>query len=246
MLQFWPRGLLLALAGLACGPVLAATLRVLVSDALPAPQLLVSNGRVAGGLVWDMSQQIAAEGGDRVEFVLLPRKRLERTLESGDFELACMLNPAWFKPGMPLRWSPPLIAMQNVLAIAPGKPNPQYLSELYGQIFSTVRGYQYPTLEQLFAAGLIQREDAPSEELMLRKLSKGRTAYGVINQLSLRWYNRRQPPELHLGEGLVLANASVSCATPSAHPRAAELHRRILRLQGSGYFEALRQRYLAR
>ncbi|WP_028452021.1 substrate-binding periplasmic protein [Chitinilyticum aquatile] len=237
--------LLLLLLILCGGRAEAATLRVLVSDALPQPQLITANGVIQAGMVWEMSQQIAAQGADRIEYVLLPRKRLELELEEGHFDLACMLNPAWFKPGLHLRWSPPLIAMRNVLVIGPGQPRPEYLSELYGEKLATVRGYHYPTLEQLFASGLLLREDAPTEETLLRKLSEGRGAYGVINQLSLSWYNRQQPEGKRLQAGLVLANASVSCVTPSAGPRSVELHARILHLLGAGFFSEMQRRYLA-
>jgi len=74
-----------------------------------------------------------------------------------------------------------------------------------------VLGYSYPTLQPLFDADRLWREDARNQEQVLDKLLAGRYRYAVSNQWTLDWFNQRLLPDQQLRGVTVLQEQKVGC-----------------------------------
>ena len=77
-------------------------------------------------------------------------------------------------------------------------------AEFTAQSIGTVLGYSYPTLQPLFDASQLLRDDARNQEQVLEKLQAGRNRYAVSNQWTLDWFNQRLLPEQQLQSVAVL------------------------------------------
>jgi polar amino acid transport system substrate-binding protein len=84
-------------------------------------------------------------------------------------------------------------------------------ASLSRQSIGTVLGYSYPTLQPLFEAKQLQRDDARNQEQVLEKLQAGRNRYAVSNQWTLDWFNQRLLPGRQLQGVAVLQEQSVGC-----------------------------------
>lgn len=199
----WARrlvGLALAVGGL--GPAQAAPddleprLRFIVGEDWAPPYLELRGGRPVGGLAFDLMESVAAAAGARPDYLMLPPKRTQAALHAGEADLMCMMSPKWLaQPLAAGRVGPPMVVLEDVLAVAPGTGDgkPLDLSAQRGLRVGTVLGYRYQELGPLFEAGQLTREDAGSQQGVLDKLARGRTEVAVVDRLVLAQYNRGRP-----------------------------------------------------
>ncbi len=171
----------------------ARPLRFALGQSWGAPFLERSGSRVLGGILPDLMTAIAAELGTTPVFELLPPARVEAALADGSVDLQCLLAPAWW-PDAPshLHWSVPVLVLRDVLVAAPdGPPTAAAFDQGSAWALGTVRGYHYPTLAGRIATGQLVRDDALDQWAVLEKLSRSRTPVGVVNEWTLKAYNRR-------------------------------------------------------
>lgn len=189
-----------AAGGIVPWPSVAQTrpLRFALGQSWGAPFLERSGSRVLGGLLPDLMTAIAAEMGTTPVFELLPPARVEAALADGSVDLQCLLAPSWWpNPPSYLHWSVPVLVLRDVLVTGPDGPPTAAAFEQGGPwTLGGVKSYVYPTLAGRIAAGQLVRDDALDQWSVLEKLSRGRTAVGVVNEWTLRAYNRRSgnPP----------------------------------------------------
>jgi polar amino acid transport system substrate-binding protein len=173
----WPALLLLGVAAAAVGPAQARedTLRVSVNEANGRPYALYDQrGVLAGGLARDIIGELAQGLGLRVEYLKLPRARVEAWLHADRIDAACFLAPAWVNEPQALRWSPVLFHIRQVIVSPPGAPPVAAPQVLFGKRLGTLLNYSYPELQPYFADGRIRRADAPSFASNIAKLARGR------------------------------------------------------------------------
>ncbi|MNE58798.1 Bacterial extracellular solute-binding protein, family 3 [compost metagenome] len=84
-------------------------------------------------------------------------------------------------------------------------------ADLPHQSIGTVLSYNYPTLQPLFDANQLRRDDARNQEQVLQKLQAGRNHYAVSNQWTLDWFNQRLLPQQQLKHVAVLEQQSFGC-----------------------------------
>jgi len=115
------------------------------------------------------------------------------------------------------------------------------------QSIGTVHGYSYPTLQPLFDAGRLLREDARNQEQVLEKLMAGRYRYAVSNQWTLDWFNQRLLPERQLQGVAVLQVQSVGCYVRN-DPKVPvqRILRTLLRMKMSGEIDDIIQLYVGK
>ncbi len=176
----------------------ARPLRFALGQSWGAPFLERSGSRVLGGILPDLMTAIAAELGTTPQFELLPPPRVEAALDDGSVDLQCLLAPSWW-PNTPshLHWSVPVLVLRDVLVTGPdGPPTAAAFEQKSPWALGAVRGYLYPTLAGRIAAGELVRDDALDQWAVLEKLARGRTAVGVVNEWTLKAFNRRSgnPP----------------------------------------------------
>lgn len=238
------------LIALTCGawavPGFGADLRF-VQDMSTSPPFIEfvrgPEGRVTvtGGLLVELSRQLAAELGREATFMPMPRKRLEPALQAGDADLLCYIDPAWLSEPERLDWTGVFLRNENVLVARTGQSLPSQLEDLRQARIGTVAGYIYPEFQGRLGQDGLQRDDAPNDATNLRKLVAGRVDYVVTHRLYLD-HMLRVRPELReaIGGRLEIRRFEARCAVSRrASVSAAELDAAIERLQRSGRWAAI-------
>jgi len=120
----------------------------------------------------------------RLELQTLPRKRLELTLESRDFDGAALfLSPEFLtrEAADGGKWSVPVMVDENVL-VSVRPLEIATLRDLSGLRLGGIGGHIYRLLAPLLDSGAIQREDAPDHVANLKKLCLGRVDFLVMSR----------------------------------------------------------------
>lgn len=240
-----PAGLRWALA-LACGvaAAVAAAPAAPVAASLPAQPLvvLVDTGTempmaafvddaLVDGIHKDLGMALAQKMGRKAQFLILPRKRIERALEAGQADIICMYVPDWL-PGR-FQWSQPFFPMNEVVVTPTTAPRPRTLADLSGQRIATVLGYFHPEMEQALGAGFV-RDDGPSSYANLRKLAVGRMNHALISQITFD-YQQKTMSRLSVHPPLVVKTYQAQCAVAEhGHVGLAEVNRAIAQLVKDG------------
>lgn len=155
----------------------------------------VVNALQRTGLNYDLLTALQLELGPGWTLKLqnLPRPALNQRLAQGLPTVVLWANPAWFKPpAQGYLWTPALFSDREVfVSHYQGSRKIGQLAELQGQRVGTVRGYQYPGLEQLFASGQVRRVDSDSDPDNLAALLEQEIDYLVITRSSFLFFGRQ-------------------------------------------------------
>jgi polar amino acid transport system substrate-binding protein len=206
----------LALGGLLLislnGAAAEAPLRFVVPDSWAMPMVQLEKGRPTQGILYDVMLSLATQVGVPAEFHVLPRGRVQNAMENGEVDVRCYVAQSWLpNQSGDYIWSIPLWTQPDVLISRPAPLTSVIAANLPRQSIGTVLGYSYPTLQPLFDANRLHRDDARNQEQVLEKLQAGRNRYAVSNQWSLDWFNQRLLPELQLQSVAVLQEQNVGC-----------------------------------
>lgn len=164
-------------------------LRVAVSRSISPPFVVWRDQHASAGIDVEIAQELAVALKTRVEWLALPRLRIESALLSGEADIACNLSPLQNSRPDGLPQSPPLFELQDMLSAHPSAAGVDTLEQLpQGAVIGTLQAQAYPALEALFQQGRVKRDDALDEERMLRKLAKDRHPYGVSSRQTLSWF----------------------------------------------------------
>lgn len=208
------------------------------------PFLLQQEGQPPAGLLVELMEQIAQQAGAQARFIPLPPRRVEAALDAGQVDMHCFLSPAWMpEPANSPRWSVALLQLDDVLVGPPGaRLPPQGLPN--GETVGVVAGYSYPALAGRFDAGVLKRDEAPSQQHALEKVLHGRTRYALTNRQALDWFNRQHPPAQHLVLLQVVDSAPVHCllARQTSLP-APQLLAAVAKAVRSSQWRSILQRY---
>ncbi|WP_213997139.1 transporter substrate-binding domain-containing protein [Arsukibacterium sp.] len=179
--------LLIGLASFTAAASERGALRAVVSDSNTPPYAIFDDsGRLSAGLSKDILDALALVSQLDIQYLDLPRARIESWLESGQADIACFLNPDWVAEPSQYFWSPPLFATQQLFIRRADSPPINALPDLAGKRVGTTRGFTYPELEQVFALGDVIRDDAHSLQSNLKRLEQGRL--DVVMSVDLSYY----------------------------------------------------------
>jgi polar amino acid transport system substrate-binding protein len=204
----WGALLLISLDGAAAD----APLRFVVPDSWAMPMVQVEQGRPTQGILYDLMLSLATQVGVPAQFQVLPRGRVQSAMEHGEVDVRCYVAQSWL-PNLSgdYIWSIPLFTQPDLLIGRPASTASVIAANLPQQSIGTVLGYSYPTLQPLFDAGRLHRDDARNQEQVLEKLHAGRNRYAISNQWTLDWFNQRLLPERQLQPVAVLQEQSLGC-----------------------------------
>ncbi|WP_460146960.1 substrate-binding periplasmic protein [Pseudomonas sp. S2_A02] len=190
-----------------------APLRFVVSDSWAMPMVQIERGRPTQGILHDMMLSLATQVGVPAEFHILPRARVQNAMEHGEVDVRCYISTSWLPPNQSGNyiWSVPLLVQRDLLIGRRGSPDSVNPADLPHQSIGTVRGYSYPTLQSLFDADQLHRDDARNQEQVLEKLLVGRYRYAVTNQWTLDWFNQRLLPDQQLQSVALVHEQTVGC-----------------------------------
>lgn len=187
-------------------------LRFVVADSWAMPMVQIEHGRPTQGILHDIMLSLATQVGVPAEFHVLPRARVQNAMEHGEVDVRCYAAQSWLpNQSGDYIWSLPLLFQRDLLISRDNQPLHIDPARLPRQSIGTVLGYTYPTLQPLFDADHLQRNDARNQEQVLEKLLAGRYRYAVSNQWTLDWFNQRLLPEQQLRGVAVLQEQHVGC-----------------------------------
>jgi polar amino acid transport system substrate-binding protein len=189
-----------------------APLRFVVPDSWAMPMVQLDRGHPTQGILHDVMVSLATQVGVPAEFHVLPRTRVQNAMEHGEVDIRCYAAQSW-QPNQSgdYIWSIPLWFQRDMLISRQDSLPSVVPANLPRQSVGTVLGYTYPTLQPLFDADQLHREDARNQEQVLEKLLAGRYRYAVSNQWTLDWFNQRLLPGQQLQGVAVLQEQSVGC-----------------------------------
>jgi len=187
-------------------------LRFVVADSWAMPMVQIEYGRPTQGILHDIMLSLATQVGVPAEFHVLPRARVQNAMEHGEVDVRCYAAQSWLpNQSGDYIWSLPLLFQRDLLISRDDQPLHVDPARLPRQSIGTVLGYTYPTLQPLFDADHLQRDDARNQEQVLEKLLAGRYRYAVSNQWTLDWFNQRLLPTQQLQGVAVLQEQHVGC-----------------------------------
>lgn len=205
---------------IACALMLAALhcqaqpepLRFSIADSWAMPMVQIENDQPTHGIMFDMMLSLARHVGQPAEFHVLARARLQSALLHGEVDIRCFVAQSWVADTAgDYIWSLPFIEQRDVLVSQRKMMRPVNPHTLTHQPIGTVLNYIYPSLQPLFDAGQLQRDDARSQEQVLQMLRAGRFNYAVSNQWTLDWFNQHLKPEQQLQTVAVLQEQTLGC-----------------------------------
>ncbi|VVP87328.1 hypothetical protein PS918_02877 [Pseudomonas fluorescens] len=189
-----------------------APLRFVVPDSWAMPMVQLENGQPTQGILYDVMLSLATQVGAPAQFHVLPRGRVQSAMEHGEVDIRCYAAQSWLpNQSGDYLWSIPLFTQPDLLISRPAPQTSVIPASLSRQSIGTVLGYSYPTLQPLFDANQLHRDDARNQEQVLEKLLAGRNHYAVSNQWTLDWFNQRLLPGRQLQGVAVLQEQSVGC-----------------------------------
>ncbi|MCA4961993.1 substrate-binding periplasmic protein [Pseudomonas sp. Y24-6] len=230
------------------GTAAEAPLRFVVPDSWTMPMVQFEHGRPTQGILYDVMLSLATQVGVPAEFHVLPRARVQSAMEHGEIDVRCYAAQSWLpNQSGDYIWSIPLWVQPDVLLSRPDPLTSADPAHLTRQSIGTVRGYIYPTLQPLFDADKLDREDARNQEQVLEKLLAGRYRYAVSNQWTMDWFNQRLLPEQQLQSVAVLQEQRVGCYVRN-DPKVPvqRILRTLLRMKMSGEIDDIIRLYIGK
>ena len=220
-------------------------LRFAVADSWAMPMVQIERGRPTQGILYDMMLSLATQVGVPAQFHVLPRARVQNAMEHGEVDVRCYAAQSWL-PNLSgdYIWSLPLFFQRDLLISRQGSPVQSDPAHLPRQSIGTVLGYSYPTLQPIFDADRLWREDARNQEQVLDKLLAGRYRYAVSNQWTLDWFNQRLLPGQQLQAVAVLQEQKVGCYVRNdPNVPVQRILRTLLRMKMSGEIDDIIRLY---
>ncbi|MDX1677462.1 transporter substrate-binding domain-containing protein [Arsukibacterium sp.] len=197
-------------------------LRAVVSDSNTPPYAIFDeSGALSAGLSKDILDALSQVSQLNIQYLDLPRARIESWLETGQADIACFLNPDWVAEPSLYLWSPPLFATQQLFIRRADSPPIKGLADLAGKRVGTTRGFTYPELEQVFALGDVIRDDANSLQRNLKRLEQGRLDVVMSVDLSYYFFINNGGPGHFNADPIWSTPPSVYCAISRFHPELA-------------------------
>ena len=222
-------------------------LRFAIADSWAMPMVRHENGQPTEGILFDVMQSLALQIGYPAQFQVLARARVQSAMDHGEVDVRCFVTPAWVGPNADqYLWSEPLLAQRDVLVGTRQRPAPVNLQTLERQSVGTVLSYTYPSLQPLFDAGRLQRDDARSQEQVLQMLIIGRFNYAVSNQWAVDWINKDLEPADQLHDVALVQEQKLGCMVRNdPHLPTEKILSTLSAMRQSGEIERIISRYTA-
>ena len=206
----------------------------------PVPMGIYQGDVLAGGIVKDLGDAIAARLNTTAIFVPVSRKRVDEQLGSGTVDAICNALPDWY--GVKLNWSAPLISNANLVMMRGGATAVSRFGQLRGRTIGGVHGYVYPDLDVL-VGGNYARDDAPTVANSIWKLKAGRVDYAIVDQITLDW-EMKKDGELRSFPTLLVRRYQSQCGfSPASKIPFARFTRAIDGLIKDGTIDRIMARY---
>lgn len=125
--------------------------------------------------------------------VTLPRQRLDDAAEAGEIDVRCYSRPEWTRSPDSYFWSDPIMTHRNLLIGRKGAEQVRSIADLAGRSIATVLGFRYVRLDQFMQSAQVTRHVVPTERNVALMVALGRSEYGFISALTLKYLRPREP-----------------------------------------------------
>lgn len=194
-------------------------IRAVVSESNTPPYAIFNAEQmVEAGISKDILDELATALDKPIQYLNLPRSRVEPWLIEGKADIACFLNPDWVSEPAALDWSEALFTTQQLLVRRPESAPISAIQHLAGKRVGTTRGFTYPELEQVFALGDVIRDDAHSLQSNLARLKQGRLDVVMTVDLSFHYYLETTGEKDFVADPLWSEPPAVYCAISKTQP----------------------------
>lgn len=227
----------------------AGTLRIGVTDTDAPPIALVSaDGQtLKGGLSKELGEALAAEMGLKPQFVLLARKRVETSVESGQINVICNSNPEWFGNAARLGWSHEMYPQIERAISLRNSPDIRQTDDMAGMRIGTIKGYSYPTLEHLWNGNThTRRVEELRLELLLKGLHKGLIDVTVNSELEyVQWAkaNSQEAKEFKVSPAIITRMPTMCAISPRSPYSVEKFNQAIDSMHRNGKLKAILRNY---
>lgn len=222
------------------------SLQISVADSDGPPIAFLADNRLTGGLSKEIGEALAHELGTNVEFIVVPRKRIEPLIEAGKAQITCNANPKWYKHPQRLQWTKEIYPQVERLISLKPLPDIHYVNELTGKKISTIRGYTYPALAYLWLNHRASHLPESRLELMIRAIQRRLADVAVVSELEFAYWAKNHPidaQQLKLHPITVTSIPTMCAVSQHSSITVAQLNQAIDRLHHSGQLKAILKRY---
>ena len=155
-------------------------------DGFP-PYIILGQGKQVSGIIVDVLREAAARQGYQLVATEAPKKRVEPMILSNKLDAAPRAIE-WGGNSHQFLFTDSIVRVRDLVFSRKDAPlRYQSPDDLRGKRLGTHLGYNYPVLTPYFDAKEIVREDARTEESMLRMLQVKRTDAVVMNEMVALW-----------------------------------------------------------
>jgi len=230
-------------------PIAAASqglLKIGIADSDGPPIAYISHGALQAGLSKDIGNLLANKLGLSADFIVLARKRIEPSLELGRVDIVCNANPDWYGDAAQLKWTPEIYPQIERVATLNTTIEIRQIDDLQGRHIATIQGYNYPTLESMWANGKATRSEEDRLDLMMKSLTDRLTDSAIVSELEFAEWARVHPElarriKIH---PMVVTSVPTMCAvSPLTNIPFTTLDKTIDELRQNGAFRALLNHY---
>ncbi len=213
-------------------------IRAVVSESNTAPYAFFSvDGKLSGGISKHLLDEVASRMRGQIEYLDVPRARVEPWLSQGKADVACFLSPEWVADAAKFDWTGPLFYTQQLIIRRQDAPPIRSIMDLYRKRVGTNHGFRYPELDAAFKSEQLIRDDAHSLVSNLQRLAQGRLDAVMTVDLTYSDVMKTQRFDTNFAADPLWAEPSaVFCAISQSSAYRMQLLQNFSRLTGEGFF----------
>lgn len=213
-------------------------LRIGVSDSDSPPIVVIQGSQLMAGLSRDLGLALGKAMGVPVEFVVVSRKRVEPSIETGLVDIICNSNPAWYSNPAKVGWTREFYPqIERVMSLKNNPRSIDSVDDMSGMRIGVITGYYYSAIDPLWQGKQAIRVDQQRLALLIRALQSNLVDVVVNSELEMSNWAKENPVQaaavkLH---PLVVSNMPTRCmVSPYGRYSVAKLDAGIQQMEQQG------------
>ncbi len=177
-----------------------------------APFFMVSNNQFSGIGV-DVLTEVSRRTGDEVDLQHLPNVRALSMFDNKEIDMIVIDSPLWNDQEKlkDVLFSDELMSVQEYIYFL----KDDYIEvktpeDLRGKVVNIFLGYSYPSFEEAFNKGIVEKDELSSELSIIKMLAEKRCAAIFMDSIAFEYNAARLGYEMHMFKrGMQLSNAEL-------------------------------------